>query len=225
MGKIQNRYKRFFADVILEESGEKVTAHVPNTGSMKGTWEINGRVALLPSNDPKRKLPYTLVMSYFEDSWIGLHTGLSNSLVREYLETFKFNAQSPFAHDELLREVKIGKSRLDFCLLRGTKKHYIEVKNVTMADKKQAIFPDSVTERGLKHLQELQEIVNSGETASLFFCNQRGDVKSFRGASEIDPEYCQELLKAAKIGVNVFCGKWNVCPEEISFSQMIPWEN
>ncbi|MDH4466853.1 MAG: DNA/RNA nuclease SfsA [Bacteriovoracaceae bacterium] len=227
LGKIQNRYKRFFADVILE-NGEKVVAHVPNTGSMKGTWEVNGLVALQHSTDPKRKLSYTLVMSFFQNTWIGVHTGLTNQLVQEYLDSQKELTSSPFAHESLAREVTVGDSRLDFCLTQNVendKKHFIEVKNVTMADidTPRAIFPDSVTSRGLKHLGELQKIKNAGHLASLFFCIQRADVKSFRGAHEIDPAYVLELKRSADAGVKIFCGQWSVTPHEISFMQMLPW--
>jgi sugar fermentation stimulation protein A len=224
-GKIQKRYKRFFADINLE-NGSTVVAHVPNTGSMKDTWEVGGKVALQFHEDPKRKLKYTLVMSYYQDVWIGLHTGLTNRLVEEFLLTQK---EKLFSHVQLNREVKVGEnSRLDFCLESSNgSKHYIEVKNVTMATMHQhkcvAIFPDAVTERGLKHLEELMQLVQSGHQATIFFCVQRSDAQSFMGADHIDPQYVAGLELAYQQGVNVFCGQWEVSPQGINYLKSIPW--
>lgn len=201
-GQFLRRYKRFFADVEL--NGEVVVAHVPNTGSMKTCIETPRQALLSVSDNPARKLKYTLeALECPDGGWIGVNTSWPNLLVRHAFDHKLIPDWKPYA--DLQLEVKISKeTRLDG-LLKSTsgKQKYIEVKNVTMASDAVAMFPDSVTERGQKHLRELMTLVDNGHDAEIVFVVQRTDCKSFSVAETIDPEYFRLFTEAQKKGVGV----------------------
>jgi sugar fermentation stimulation protein A len=165
-GIFLKRYKRFFAD--FELAGKIEVAHVPNTGSLKSCNQAQSPCLVSPAKDPERKLRWTLeaIQSQETGAWVGVNTSLPNHLVREA------HGLSLFAHwrdfDDCQWEVKLNaKTRLDFCLTntRKKKKHYVEVKNVTLAEDGFAKFPDAVTERGQKHLEELMQLMKNGHSA------------------------------------------------------------
>jgi sugar fermentation stimulation protein A len=207
------RYKRFFADI--EINGEIVTAHVPNTGSMKSCIEENADCYVTKNNDPKRKLKYTLQLIKAGNSWAGVNTGLTNKLVQEL---FLFNKLDHWKNFDCIQsEVKINeKSRLDFALwnkvrfnekkikpnhIQQNQFHFIEVKNVTLKMDDRALFPDSVTTRGQKHIEELIHLKQIGHSTELMFVVQREFCQSFCPAKDIDPVYSNWLLKAKNAGV------------------------
>jgi sugar fermentation stimulation protein A len=198
------RYKRFLADVKLP-SGEVIVAHVPNSGSMKGVSSSGSPCRILKSSNPLRKLPYTLEMVQVESkAWVGVNTSRTNSLVRELIE--KKIIESWSSYSEIKPEIKINaESRLDFLLSHETKKHYIEVKNVSMATPPLAVFPDAETTRGQKHLNELALLAKQGHGAEIFFVVQREDCHAFRPCDDIDPEYGRILRRVTKEGVNIQC--------------------
>lgn len=198
-GVFLKRYKRFFADIRYQN--EVVVAHVANTGSMKGLIDCETRCRMTYLDSPTRKLKFTLQALYCGDTWVGINTSLPNGLVKEAFENKKIAAWSEFATIE--SEVKINKeSRLDLRLSGpGKTHHYVEVKNVTLAENGVAMFPDSVTTRGLKHLDELVKLVDSGVTAEMVFVIQRTDCKSFEPAHNIDTEYAKGLARAKQAGV------------------------
>ncbi len=202
-GRILSRYKRFFADVELP-SGEKVVAHVPNTGSMKGCWAPGWRVLLSHHDDPKRKLKYTLEMTHNGTTWIVVNTGVPNKLVINAIQSGLVPELSGYA--EIIPEHTVGKSRIDI-LLRDPAKGlcYVEIKNVTLKDEAgpTALFPDAVSERGQKHLEELTILRGQGHRAVMFYLCQREDVEAFRAADHIDPDYADLLSKARQAGVEV----------------------
>ncbi len=217
-GKFLKRYKRFFADI--EVDGEIITAHCPNTGSLKGLKEQPASCRFSMSDDPKRKLKATLEMIKTKSSWVGVNTGLPNRLVKELWEN-KTN-KSWAQYDRLQGEVKISdKSRIDIVMWNeeenpGIKKlnfedvqsdkyklHLIEIKNVTLADGNSALFPDAVTERGQKHIRELMELMDRGYSCELVFTIQREDCDRFSPAEDIDPDYAELLRKAHKKGLIV----------------------
>lgn len=212
-GVFLKRYKRFFADI--EWKGETLIAHVPNTGSMKSVNNPGALCLFSHSDNPERKLKQTLEMIKAPTgAWVGVNTATPNTVVRETLVSVvgKTGGKVPqtWAHweefDEVKPEFKISaETRLDFALLKkGTdKKHFIEVKNVTMAEGKQAMFPDAETTRGQKHLQELMNLMNEGHTAEILFTIQRSDCSEFVPADQIDPEYGKLLREAAKKGLKI----------------------
>lgn len=219
--KILKRYKRFLSDIELS-SGEIICAHVPNTGSMKTCWEPGWTVYLSKSDDPKRKLKYTLELLHNGESFISINTSMTNKIVKEALEQGKI---SEFKKYKTIKpEQKILDSRLDFFLTEeGLKDTYIEVKNVTLlGEENRALFPDAVTTRGQKHLKDLIQIAESGKNACMLYLVNRQDVKTFSPAKEIDPAY-SNILKEAKLkGVQILAYQTNITTEDISISKQIP---
>lgn len=216
-GKFIKRYKRFFADIEIK--GKIVTAHCPNTGSMKGCMFPNAPCRVTFTDDPKRKLKYTLQMIKSPSSWIGVNTHLSNQLVWEAWEQKKIPHWKKYKWAQ--KEVKISdKTRIDFALalflkeevafdkinldaIKEKKFHFVEVKNVTLSEGNTALFPDAVTTRGQKHLLELIELIEQGHSAELLYTVQRNDCDLFRPADNIDPEYGKLLREAKKAGLKV----------------------
>ncbi len=214
-GVFQKRYKRFFTDIEFE--GETVVAHCPNTGSMMGLKDPGSACLFSTTDDPKRKLKHTLQMVKTEKSWVGVNTGLPNKLAVELF------LENPLPHwkkfDRYQPEVKINdKSRIDLVLWNSKKHpdikkwnhknlmpplHLIEIKNVTLAEGDIAYFPDAVTTRGQKHLDELMELTEQGFTCEMLYVIQRTDCKVFKAADHIDPDYARKLKEAKKMGVKV----------------------
>lgn len=194
-GTFLKRYKRFFADV--EIGGQVVVAHVANTGSLKSVNNPGQKCFVSPATDPNRKLKFTLEMIQAPSgAWVGVNTQIPNQIVKEFLVK---------KYAEVKSEYKISaETRLDFAIPKSDGKfHFIEVKNVTYAENKIAMFPDAVTERGQKHLIELMNLIDQGHSAEIIFTIQRNDVQEFRAAQEIDPEYARLLKLASQEGVVV----------------------
>lgn len=223
-GTLIKRYKRFLADVEME-TGEKVVAHVPNSGSMKGCAEPGWPVALTFNADPARKLKYTLELVKSGKFWIGVNTMRPNRLAEEAITGGTIRELAGFT--TIRREVKYGKnSRVDL-LLEDPKKGavYVEVKNVTMpGGDGSAAFPDAVTERGLKHLEELAAVISRGTRAAMLYWVNRGDADFVRAAHEIDPAYARGLKKAVSRGVEVYAIRAEVSLAGISPGRQIKVE-
>ena len=202
-GEFVKRYKRFFADIKI--NNKVVTAHCPNTGSMMGLLKKGNKVWLSESNNPKRKLKYTLQIIESEKSKVGINTHLTNKIAFHALSS---NLIKNFKNtDNIKKEVKFGENtRFDFMVSGNNKKSFIEVKNVTLSRKKGiAEFPDSVTARGLKHINELLRARKKGYEIFLLFIIQREDCKKLEIAKDIDFEYYKLLIKAVKKNLNVIC--------------------
>ena len=213
-GKLIKRYKRFLADVELE-NGEVVTAHCANSGSMLSVKDEGATVWLSPSNNPKRKLKYTWELIEVDGYNVGINTGHPNKIVEEAILAGQIEELS--GYESLRREVKYGQnSRIDVLLEDPDKpKCYVEVKNVTLKRGDNADFPDAVTSRGAKHLRELGDMVEEGHRAVMFYLVQRADCKVMDIARDIDPTYDEELKAALKRGVEVICYQCDVGTEEI----------
>jgi len=222
--QLVKRYKRFLADVKLD-NGEIITVHVANTGSMKSCIGEGYKCLISKSDNPARKLAYSLELTFNGESWINVNTALPNHLVYEWITTEKIPEIS--GYQKLQNEVKIGKSRID--LLASShptlKDCYVEVKSVTMRtdDGKYRIaqFPDAVSERGQKHLLELIEIVKSGKRAVIFFCVGREDVDYFTPAKQIDPTYAELLTQAKQAGVEILAYQCKIETKGIYLKQKI----
>ena len=200
-GFILQRYKRFLADVRLED-GSVVTAHCTNTGTMKSCWEPGDFVLLEPSSNPDRKLKFTWIACRREGAWVGVDTGIPNKVVAQAARQDCIPGLLGLC--QVQTEVKYGRerSRIDVMALDADgRKVYIEVKNTTLRVGHRCCFPDAVTERGIKHLRELQAMVSEGHRAAIVFFVQRDDVSAFDAAREIDPGYAEELDRAAGAGV------------------------
>lgn len=223
-GTLIKRYKRFLADVALED-GTIVTAHCPNTGAMTGCAEAGSKVWLSTHNDPKRKLKYTweiAVDRYYNK--IGVNTHNANKLVAEALVKGKIPECRPFGHFK--REVKYGleNSKVDFLLSDSDHaKLYLEVKSVTLLENDAGFFPDAVTQRGQKHLRELTQMVVQGNNAAIFFCVQHTGIKKVAAARHVDPEYADLLKRAITVGVKVFVYGCDIDQHEITIAKPLPF--
>lgn len=213
------RYKRFFADVELED-GSTLTAHCPNTGSLKGCLEEGAPVWLRDSQNPKRKLRYTWQAICLDGHWVNVDTGMPNQTVFEAAQGGKIPCLRNF--DSYKREVKYGaNSRIDVLCEKEGKLCYVEVKNTTLARGKTALFPDAVTERGRKHLGELSKMVAEGHRAVQFFFVSRDDVTSFRPAEDIDPAYAAALREAAAAGVEIVAYSSTATTDSLELSRKL----
>lgn len=219
------RYKRFLADIALA-SGDEVTIHCPNTGSMKNCIVEGSPCWYSVSDNPKRKYPYTWELATTPSGHLaGINTGLANKLVKEAIENGLVSELS--GYDQLRSEVKYGeeKSRIDFLLTgEGRRDCYVEVKSVTLMEESgQGLFPDAVSQRGSKHLRELMAMVEQGHRAVLFYCVQHTGIERVSPAAQIDPVYAQTLAQAIDAGVEVIAYKARISPEEISLVDAIPF--
>ncbi|MCF8060181.1 MAG: DNA/RNA nuclease SfsA [Bacteriovoracaceae bacterium] len=220
-GKILKRYKRFLADVELE-NGDIITAHTANTGSMKTCWEPGWSVLMSFHDNPKRKLKYSLELTNNGDTWIGVNTGLPNKIAIEGIKDGVVKELK--GYKTIKPEATIGKSRIDILLSNdGADPCYVEVKNVTLlGEGNRAIFPDSVSTRGQKHLEELMGLVDQGIRAAMLYVVNREDVSEFGPADDIDPHYGELLREAHALGVEILAYQCIVTPEQIKLSKKIP---
>ncbi len=215
-GKLIKRYKRFLADVELD-TGERVTVHCANSGSMLGLDQTGNQVLLSRSTNPKRKLAYTWELVRVAGSWVLVNTLVPNRLVREAL---KQNRLAEFSgYDSLKPEpVWAQNCRFDFLLENPTEKCFLEVKSVTLARNRVAQFPDAVTERGRKHLRELEQVRQAGHRAVMLFLVGRSDCDCFAPAADIDPAYSLALEHAHSAGVEVVVYRCALEPPEITIA-------
>ena len=204
-GKLIKRYKRFFTDVKIGK--EIVTAHCPNTGSMKGLLDEGNEVYLLPNNDPKRKLKYGLEIIKSRKNLVGVNTHMANKIVEHGLKNNSSIKPEVFFNKE---------TRFDFLLEKKGQKIFVEVKNVTLfRNKDTAEFPDAPTTRGIKHLLTLIDAIKKGYKTYLIFLVQIQNMKYFKIAKDIDEEYYNAYLKAKKAGVNFLAYRCDISSKKI----------
>ena len=195
-GKLIKRYKRFFVDVKLNK--ETVTAHCPNTGSMKGLLDKGNEVYLLKHDDPKRKLKYGLEIIKAQKNLVGVNTHMANKIVKHGLTN---NLIKELKNNDVIKpEVFFNKeTRFDFLIEKNKQKSFVEVKNVTLfRDKKTAEFPDAITTRGSKHLLTLINAIKKGYKSYLIFLVQIQNMENFKIAGDIDKEYYRNYWKSKK---------------------------
>ena len=218
-GKLIKRYKRFFTDVKLQN--ETVTAHCPNTGSMKGLLDEGNEVYLLPNNDPKRKLKFGLEIIKSRKNLVGVNTHMANRIAQHGLENNLINELKN--NDVIKPEVFFNKeTRFDFLLEKKSQKSFVEVKNVTLfRDKNTAEFPDAITSRGSKHLLTLIDAIKKGYKTYLIFLVQIQNMEYFKIAKDIDDEYHENYLKAKKAGVNFLAYRCKISSKEILIEKKI----
>ena len=218
-GKLIKRYKRFFVDVNLNK--QIVTAHCPNTGSMKGLLKEGNDVYLLKHDDPKRKLRYGLEIIKVEKNLVGINTHMANKIVNHGLYN---NLIKELNNCKRIKsEVFFNKeTRFDFLVERNQRKNFVEVKNVTLfRDKKTAEFPDAVTSRGSKHLITLIDAIKKGYKSYLIFLVQIQNMEYFKIAQDIDTEYYENYLIAKKAGVNFLAYRCNISSKKIYIDKKI----
>ncbi len=221
-GNLVKRYKRFFVDIKYKK--EIITAHCPNSGSMMGLLEDNNKVWFSKSNNPERKLKYTLEIIKVKNSLIGVNTLRTNKIVHEALLYKKIKELRKY--DKIKPEIKFSENtRFDFLLSNNRKKCFLEVKNVTLSKKNNiAEFPDAITSRGTKHLNELSKAIKKGFECYLLFLIQREDCNFFKIADDIDNEYKKAFINSLKNGVKVLCYDCKIATEEIKVNQKVNYE-
>jgi len=218
-GKLIKRYKRFFTDVKLGK--EVVTAHCPNTGSMKGLLDEGNEVYLMPNDNPKRKLKYGLEIIKAKNNLIGVNTHMANRIVQHALEN---NLIKELTNIDLIKpEVFFNKeTRFDFFLKKNKKKIFLEVKNVTLfRNKNTAEFPDAITSRGSKHLLTLIDAKKEGCEPYLLFLVQIQNMKYFKIAKDIDEEYYINYIKAKKAGVKFLAYRCSIDKKKIKIDRQV----
>jgi sugar fermentation stimulation protein A len=222
-GRLLRRYKRFLADVETD-AGEKLTVHCPDPGSMRGCLREGAAVRCSLSPNPNRKLSHTLEMIRVGRCWVGVNTGRANDAVARVLAAGAVPELSGYARIE--REVRTGeRSRIDFRLVdhpKDPRPLWLEVKSVTLAEGATALFPDSVTERGRRHLEELMRLRREGFRTALLFLVQRADCAAVAPADEIDPAYGETLRAAARAGVELFALGARVTARAIRVERQLP---
>jgi sugar fermentation stimulation protein A len=225
-GRLVQRYKRFLADVILDD-GTAITASCPNTGSMLGLTAPGSVVWLSHSASPTRKYAYTWEL--VEDDLgggadlVGINTGLPNRIVSEAIAAGQVAELTGYA--DLRREVKYGQSsRIDILLEDAARgRCYVEIKNVHLSRRPGlAEFPDCKTERGVKHLRELSEMVRAGHRAVMLYLVQRNDAERFSFAADLDPTYAQAFLAARKAGVTALAYRCRLSPQSVVLDAPLP---
>lgn len=214
------RYKRFLADVRLPD-GTVLTVHCPNSGSMLGCAAPGIAACLSESDNPKRKYRHTLEMVKPEECWVGINTARTNDLVEEAFRQGLIEELT--GCDKLRREVVSSPgSRLDFQMQEGDRPVFMEVKNCTLAENGNALFPDAVTSRGTRHLRELITLRESGARAIIFYLVQRTDTWRFTTAAHIDPLYAATCAEASKRGVEILAYQAEVTPASILVTGALP---
>lgn len=218
-GTLRKRYKRFLADITLDD-GQEITAHCANPGSMMGVAPEGAPVWVSEHHGKGRKLPYSWELVEVDDTLVAINTGNPNKIAYEAIEKGAIPELSGYA--EMRREVKYGEaSRIDILLNSGKGKRagqpcYVEIKNVhLMRQPSLAEFPDSVTARGAKHLHELAEMVKTGARAVMLFIVQRGDCQRFAPAADLDPKYAAALREAVSQGVETLCYDCDITTNEV----------
>lgn len=212
-GKLIKRYKRFLADIILE-NGETVTAHVPNSGAMTSCIEENCDVWVSFHDNPKRKLKYTLELTKIAKNLICTNTNVANKIAVEAINNKTIKELQGYKF--LKTEQKYGQSsRIDILLENENEKCFVEVKSVSLKIDDFLAFPDAVTSRGTKHLKELEEMVKLGHRAVMLYVIQRTDDLPFKLACQIDKKYCETFNEVTKNGVEVLVYQSSINLEEI----------
>jgi len=221
-GYLIKRYKRFFADIKYKN--KTIVAHCPNTGSMQGLLNYGNQVWFSKSNNPNRKLKYTLEIIEVDKKKVGINTLLTNKIVLEALDNKKIEALNKF--NTIQPEVKFtDKTRFDFLLINKKEKCFLEVKNVTLLrNKKIAEFPDAITLRGTKHLLELIKAKKKGYESYILYLIQREDCDSFKIAEDIDKIYKTAFMKAITNGIKILCYDCKLNNEEIKLNKRINYE-
>lgn len=224
IGKFIKRYKRFFVDVELD-SGEIVTAHCANTGTMKTCLAIGAPIALSVHDDPKRKLKYSVEMTYIHSTWIGINTSKANQLIHQAILDGHFPTLGGYQTIKPEQQYA-DHHRIDLLLSAPDRPDcFVEVKNTTyLVSDGWVAFPDAVTERGTKHLHALAKMVKEGKRAVLIFCVTRMDADRFRPAIEVDRIYTDACYMAKQQGVEFIAARFHFTPEQIVFDQLLEVE-
>ncbi|HJO77029.1 MAG TPA: DNA/RNA nuclease SfsA [Pelagibacteraceae bacterium] len=218
-GTLIKRYKRFFVDINYKN--KIITAHCPNPGSMMGLLNKGNKIRFSETNNPKRKLKYTLEIIKVAEDLVGINTLLANKIVLEALNLKKIKSLTKY--DNIKTESRFSTStRFDFLISNSKEKSFLETKNVTLVrNEKIAEFPDSITSRGTKHLIELINAKKKGFESYILYLIQRQGCKAFKIAGDIDRDYKNAFDKAIKAGVKILCYDCKISHKEVKINNQI----
>jgi len=221
-GTLIKRYKRFFIDIKYKN--KTLIAHCPNSGSMMGLLKEGNKLYFSKAENPNRKLKYTAQIISDKKNLVGINTHLTNKIVLEALKSKKIKELIKF--NNIQTEVKFSEhTRFDFMISNNKKKCFLEIKNVTLVRQNNvAEFPDAITSRGTKHLNELINAKKKGYESYMLYLIQRNDCKSFKIAKDIDEEYKITFDAALKSGVKVLCYDCKLTHEQIKINNQIHYE-
>ena len=221
-GTLIKRYKRFLVDIKYRN--KTISSHCPNSGSMMGLLNTGNKVWFSQTDDPNRKLKYTLQIIEVDKKLVGINTHRSNKIILESLEQKKI--EKFVKYDNIKPETKFSNNtRFDFLISNSKEKCFLEVKNVTLVRENHiAEFPDAVTSRGKKHLNELIDAKKKGYQCYMLYLIQREDCKSFKIANDIDEEYKIAYDNAIKNGVKILCYDCKLNSEEIRINKQLKYE-
>jgi len=218
-GALIKRYKRFFVDVKV--NNQIITAHCPNSGSMLGLLDENNKIWISQSNNPKRKLKFTLELINVKDNLVGVNTIFANKIVLEALNNKTIKEFSKFENIKT-EAVYDANTRFDFLLKKNDRKVFLEVKNVTLSTiENVAEFPDAITSRGKKHLIKLLEAKKKGYESYILYLIQRENCYQFKIADKIDIEYKIAFIEAKKKGVKILSYNCKLSPQEIKVNEPV----
>ena len=218
-GALIKRYKRFFVDVKV--NNQIITAHCPNSGSMLGLLDKNNKIWISQSNNPKRKLKFTLELIKVKDSLVGVNTIFANKIVLEALNNKTIKEFSKFENIKTEAVYDVN-TRFDFLLKKNDRKVFLEVKNVTLSTKENiAEFPDAITSRGTKHLTKLMEAKKKVYESYILYLIQRENCYQFKIADKIDIEYKKAFIEAKKKGVKILGYNCKLSPQEIKVNKLV----
>ena len=222
-GVLIRRYKRFLADIQLD-SGEIITAHCANSGRMTTCSTPGNRTFVSYHDNPKRKLKYTWELIEIDSSWVGVNTGWPNKLVAQAISAGVVEQLK--GYPTIKPEIKVGeRSRLDLLLTNDNQeKCFVEVKNCTLVENRIASFPDAVTTRGQKHLEELKQLLDKNVRCVMFYLVQRMDADLFMPADSVDPAYGRGLREAHEMGVEILVYDVTIDREKIGVNKQIPFD-
>lgn len=228
---LEKRYKRFFADAVLESTGESIVAHCPNTGSMRSCGEPGDKIWVQPNDNPKRKLKYTWELSKSPQGLVHVNTGKSNQIVMEAFKAGQVEELKEFTQVRAEVPYADGKSRCDLLLYNNTYDSernptnlWLEIKSVTLLNQGSFSFPDAITSRGLKHVEELTAMRLAGVKTGFFFLVNRTEPLSLKFDDSIDKKFYKALKKAQEAGVLFLAYQVKASPEEVSLSHRVSLE-
>jgi len=220
LGTLIRRYKRFLADVRLG-GGRQVTAHAPNSGSMRGCAEPGMPVALSHRPSPRRKLEWTWELVQVDGTWVCINTGRPNYIVAEAIAARRLGPLR--GYPRVRPEVAYGiRSRIDLLLEGPRGRCWVEVKNCTLRVGRRAEFPDAVTARGAKHLRELARVVRAGDRGVILFLVNRADCSSMAPADDVDPVYGKLLRQVTAAGVEALAYRTRCSLRGIELDRKVP---
>jgi len=222
-GTLIKRYKRFFVDIKYKK--KTIIAHCPNSGSMLGLLKEGNKVYFSKADNPNRKLKYTIEIIEVKKKLVGVNTHLTNKIVLEALYLKKINQLSKYSNIETEKKFS-DHTRFDFLLTNSKAKCFLEVKNVTLLRQENlAEFPDSITSRGTKHLNDLVKAKKNGFDSYILYLIQREDCGSFKIAKDIDEEYKNAFNNALKNNVKVLCYDCKLSNKEININKQINYDH